>query len=357
MSMRRSCIHTGWALAILLTGCPAPARSVQVSPRFEGVYFVGHLTPDTDSIASALGAAWFFGGIAARSGPMNAESRYLLERFGVAPPRLIEDWTGLRVFLLDHNQTTQAPPHLHGRQIAGVIDHHALREQAFVTEAPILIDIRPWGSTCTLLADRMLAAGRAIPEDVAGVLLGGILSDTLHLSSPTTTEADRRMVPVLAGRAGLSGTTDLFEGMMRAKSDLSGLTAVEVLTVDFKVYVLGGLRVGVGVAETITPEEVLSRQTELIEAMAKVRRDRQLDLLYFAVTDVVRKRMHLVGAGEDERRLAARAFEAALASGETPEAQRRVLEGVTSRKRQLVPALERALRSPTKSGAADAPPK
>ena len=351
-------IHRSLALALLLTGCVASARSPKSSPRFEGVYFVGHLTPDTDSIASALGAAWLFGGIAARSGPVNAESRYLLERFGVPAPRLVEQWVGLRVFLLDHNQTTQAPPELEGHQIVGVIDHHALREQAFVTDAPILIDIRPWGSTCTLLADRMLATGRAIPQDIAGVLLGGILSDTLHLSSPTTTDADRRMVSMLGHRAGRLETAELFDGMMRAKSDLSGLTAREVLLVDFKIYVLGGRRVGVGVAETVTPEDVLGRRGELVEAMPGVSEAHALDLLFFAVTDVVRSRMYLFGAGEDERHLSLRAFDAAAASSETspastaaaPAPATLLLEGVTSRKRQLVPALQRALRSSAPSG-------
>lgn len=342
--------RTAWLLAgsaALTVGC-ASARSPPVLPSFEGARFVGHTSPDTDSIASAIGAALLYGGVATRSGSLNAESRYLLKRFGVAAPVLFETEPERPVVLLDHNQRTQAPPGLEGRQVVGIIDHHALREQAFVLDEPTHIDIRPWGSTCTLVAHALRSHQRAVPPPIAGVLLGGILSDTLHLTSPTTTEIDRQMVLALAADAGVEDTEALFSAMIRAKSDLAAFTDREVLLADFKIYVLDGRRVGFGVAETITPETLRARQPALRAAMRSVAAEKRLDLFFFSITDVAGQRAYLFGAGEAETELG----EAAFGVGARDSVL--ILEGLTSRKRQMIPILQRGLRKErSRSGKSD----
>jgi len=92
------------------------------------------------------------------------------------------------ICLVDHNQVTQMAPGVDVTKIVGIIDHHALQSKIVTTATPIFIDIRPWGSACTIVASMFIDHGKAISQKTAGLLLSGILSDTLNLQSPTTTE-------------------------------------------------------------------------------------------------------------------------------------------------------------------------
>jgi inorganic pyrophosphatase/exopolyphosphatase len=99
---------------------------------------------------------------------------------------------------MDHNQESQIAPTLNLNGLVGVIDHHALQNGTVITDRPIYIDIRPWGSACTIVGHTYLRIRKPIPNKIAGILLSGILSDTLNLRSPTTTDHDRLLVAVLA---------------------------------------------------------------------------------------------------------------------------------------------------------------
>ena len=104
----------------------------------------------------------------------------------------------VRVCLVDFQQTTQLHAAVSPSSVVGVIDHHALQSKTLVTRKPIFVDIRPWGSTCTLLAEDYASYGKTPSRATAGLMLGAVLSDTLNFKSPTTTDRDRTMAAQLA---------------------------------------------------------------------------------------------------------------------------------------------------------------
>jgi len=117
--------------------------------------FVGHVVTDLDSVAGAIGAAALYdGGIPALASEINSETKFALEYWGVAKPRFVEDILkekpGVDICLVDHQQTSQMNPNINADQVVGVIDHHALQSKTIVTDKPIYIDIRPWGSMSTM---------------------------------------------------------------------------------------------------------------------------------------------------------------------------------------------------------------
>jgi nanoRNase/pAp phosphatase (c-di-AMP/oligoRNAs hydrolase) len=111
--------------------------------QLENCVFVGHTNTDTDSISSAVGAASLYGGVAARAGPINAESAFVLERYGVEVPKpFLEVCKDKKVCLMDHNQKSQMTEGVDTKLIKGIIDHHAIQSGAVVTDVPIYVDIR-----------------------------------------------------------------------------------------------------------------------------------------------------------------------------------------------------------------------
>ncbi len=116
--------------------------------------FVGHLVTDLDSVAGAIGAAALYGGKAALASDVNSETQFALDKFKVETPPKIEDVLKEKpdadICLVDHQQTSQMNPSINVDQIVGVIDHHALQSKTIVTDKPIYIDIRPWGSMSTM---------------------------------------------------------------------------------------------------------------------------------------------------------------------------------------------------------------
>lgn len=326
---------------ILLASVAGTVRADASSPLDDGPVAVGHLNPDSDSIGAAIGAGLLLGARPVRQGAINPESQYLLEYFEAEAPPLLEDFAGREVVILDHNQTSQGAPSMAQAKVVAIIDHHALGETAYVTEKPVQIDIRPWGSTCTILADRLLADGQKIPRSVAGMLLGGLLSDTLSLTGPTATDHDRLMARKLAKIAGVPDVAAFGKKLMEVKSDLSRLGDREVLEADLKDYTIGGKKVGFGVAESIDPAPLLERRGGIAREMTALSAEKSYDLLFFAIVDIERKKAWLLPANEAAGAAAERAF-----SGGSPQDGWIFLEGVVSRKLQLIPPLQETLGKP-----------
>ena len=157
--------------------------------------FVGHLVTDLDSVGGAIGAAALYNGKAALASEINSETAFALEEWGVEKPPTIEEVLkenpNAKICLVDHQQTSQMNPSINPDNVVGVIDHHALQSKTIVTDRPIYIDIRPWGSMSTIISHTFLTHHKRPPVGVAGMLLCAILSDTLNLQGPTTTEWDR----------------------------------------------------------------------------------------------------------------------------------------------------------------------
>lgn len=184
--------------------------------------FCGHLVTDLDSIAGAIGAAELYGGVPARASEVNSETQFALNYWGVPTPlpieELVQTQPGAGICLVDHQQMSQVNKAIDPDRIVGVIDHHALQNATIVTDRAIYIDIRPWGSMSTIIAHTFLTIQKRPRRCVAGMLLCAILSDTLNLMGPTTTDWDRMMVAILCEVAGVKDIQGLAKAQFKAKS-------------------------------------------------------------------------------------------------------------------------------------------
>ncbi len=203
------------------------------SVSMENVYFTGHKKPDTDSIVSAVAAAEYFGGIAARPGEVNRETEFLFKFFGLQLPELVADFTGKRVVLVDHNQRVHTPTGVNQESIQMIIDHHYKGDDSF-TLPKGKEDIEIVGSTATKVAEYFFKSKRPMSKGLAGLLLGALCSDTRALRSPNTTDRDRTMLPRLSKAAGVPDAQKFAYKMFEAKSNIKGKTARQIIEADYK---------------------------------------------------------------------------------------------------------------------------
>ncbi|MBL6988866.1 MAG: DHH family phosphoesterase [Bacteriovoracaceae bacterium] len=303
----------------------------------QNIYVIGHKSPDADSIVGALSLAHYYGYKALRSGPVNAETQYILNYFGVAAPSMLDSIEDKKFFLVDHSVKSQAPSCLQSKDIVGIVDHHPIQEGSFLFNRPININTKSWGSSVSIVASLYFAAKKKISKQMAGIMLGAILSDTSGLDEVKATEHDEVMANKLRKIIGMDreASDKLFQEMVKAKSDLSALSSEGVVLSDYKNFILNGYKVGFGVAETISPQILLDRKQSLLEAMATIKARQNLDFIFFSITDVSpqSKGAHLMVLSAQEEDLAAVAFEKSSIKNIIH------LPGFTSRKRQLLPPI------------------
>jgi len=439
------------------------------------IYVIGHVNPDTDSIASATGYAWLLrerdgtDAVAARAGPINPQTTWVLKRLGLEPPVLLTDasprfesvtrrldtaapddplrdaWsilnrtggiaplvnpedgkpagmiTGLSLFnlfarhvgshprrqemrlseildlpckeacdektpryqstlhirdvlgrilreeqndffvvdekglyqgvthqrdvlnpprlqliLVDHNEPGQALGAVEEAEVLEILDHHRLGNLS--TRAPIRFSVDVVGSTSTLVSERIEEAGLSAPPEIAGLMLAGLLSDTLILVSPTTTPRDNEAAERLGRWAfvrngPLAGETLQSYGdqVLKAGVGLSTRDPMEVVSTDLKTYESGGYRFTVSQAEVTDLRQLDEHLEELKKALDALRHERGVDFAMLMVTDVVDNSSSLVTVNPppllDE-----------LPYPRQPN-DTRLADGVVSRKKQLLPVL------------------
>lgn len=393
-------------------------------------YVIGHVNPDTDSIASAMGYAWFLHELngdevqAARAGPVNPQTSWVLKRLGMEPPLLINDaspkfesvsvrldtttpneplraawaiasrtwgvapivkedgtpyglvngpslfsllsnlvgphprrqemrlsdildlpckdaadtnvprfqassrirdsilrilraegddfWVvdddgkymgvcrqrealnppRLKLILVDHNEPNQAIGAIEEAELVEIIDHHRLGSST--THVPIRFTIDVVGSTSTLVTERIEESGLSAPPNLAGLLLAGLLADTLLLNSPTTTDRDKQAAERLARWAFIAGaplaseTIETYgEQVIKAGSGITSREPAQVVSNDTKVYQAGGLDFAIAQAEVTDLMLLKERFPSLKHALCDLRDKRGLDFAMLMVTDVV----------------------------------------------------------------------
>ncbi|KAH8065050.1 hypothetical protein JL722_1948 [Aureococcus anophagefferens] len=265
--------------------------------------FCGHLVADLDSIAGAIGGALLYGGHAARASEINSETAWALDYWGYDLKELpmVDDvlkkrGPGAKVCLVDFQQTTQLHAAIPQESIVGIIDHHALQNSTVVIPRPVFVDIRPWGSMSTILAHTYALNGIALPKPVGGLLLGAILSDTLNLRSPTTTEWDKKMVALLVQYCGVDDVNVMCAEQFKAKSkNLAAMSAYSLVSGDIKQFKMGPTptKVAFAVIETTDPEAMLKRADEFVPEMAVAKTELGVDLIFVAIVDIVKLESHV----------------------------------------------------------------
>lgn len=264
------------------------------------------------------------------------DGRYLgvcRQRDALNPPRL-------RLILVDHNEVGQALGALEEADLIEILDHHRLGNPS--TRIPIRFTVDVVGSTATLVSERIEDAGLSAPPALAGLLLAGLLSDTLILSSPTTTPRDHRAAERL-GRwafvygAPLEGETvqSFGEQVLQAGAGLVSRQPDEIVTADLKLYEAGGMEFGIAQVEVTNLNQLPEHIPALFQALRALRDAKGLNFAMLMVTDVVAGTSRLLVTDE------------IAALGVLPYARREdgtlSADGVVSRKKQLLPAVLSAL--------------
>ncbi|NNK97039.1 MAG: manganese-dependent inorganic pyrophosphatase, partial [Desulfobacterales bacterium] len=268
------------------------------------VSVVGHSSPDTDSVTSAIALTALLTAqgkdakayMQTDAEGLNPESKLVLEQFGLTAPEQISDAAGKQLALVDFSDIAQGPENLSAAEVVMIVDHHKIGD--VTTNNPILFRAEPVGCTGTVLHKMFKEAGVAIPKNVAGGMLAAILSDTVNFKSPTCTEDDKAAVNELKNVAGVKDTEALFMDMLKAKSAVAGVPAKDLLFRDYKDFDMKGNKIGVGQLELATLDQVADIREALIEAIKEVKADGRHSVLLM-LTDVVKEGTDLVVLSDD----------------------------------------------------------
>jgi manganese-dependent inorganic pyrophosphatase len=238
------------------------------------------------------------------------------------------------VYLVDHNERSQTVDGLDRAELLGIVDHHRIAD--IQSAAPIFFRNEIVGSTSTIIARMFDEAGIPIPPPIAGILLAGLITDTVLFRSPTSTPRDERVAGELARIAGVD-LEQLGQDIFAVASDLSGRSPREILTTDFKEFRIDGLLFAVGYMETVHKRRVEEIRDKLLTAMLTLRAEKGYAALLFMVVDIVHSETEILIAGMEE--------EVAGALGQRLDSPHSVMMGgVMSRKKQVVPILPRIAR-------------
>lgn len=237
--------------------------------------------------------------------------------------------------LVDHNEKTQAVDNIVDAEILEIIDHH--RIGSLETISPVYFRNQPLGCTSTIIYQMFGEKGVEIPKDIAGLLMAAILSDTLMFRSPTCTQLDIRAAEDLATIAGVE-IEEFAKAMFQAGSDFKNKTTEELFYQDFKIFHVGDVDFGVSQISALSNEELNKVGEQLKPFVNQVLGEKKLDMVYVMLTDILEEASKVIYAGHDAGTMLAEAFRVEIADDESV-----FLEGVISRKKQMIPTLMNAL--------------
>ena len=302
------------------------------------IYIFGHKNPDTDSIGSSmvkeiLDRKKGTNNVESkRLGNINKETQYVLNYLNLQAPELLEKVEeGQDVCLVDHNEFNQSVDGIEKAKILSVTDHHRIAN--FETSEPLYYTAKPYGCTSTILFEEFKNNNIEIEKTEAILMASCIISDTLLLKSPTTTEHDKKALAELEKIAGIDVNKYGLE-MLKAGTDLDDFSAEELVNLDAKSLEKNESKFVIAQVNTVSIEDVLKRQEELETAINKEIETKNLDLFVFAITDILNSNSEVIALG---KRIDAveKAFDKKL------ENNKMFLEGVVSRKKQLLPFIDK----------------
>ena len=304
------------------------------------ILIYGHKNPDTDSIMSALVLEDLENKVglnktkACRLGNINKETRFALDYFNATEPELIEKLEDdQEVILVDHNAASQSADGRENAKILKVIDHHKIAE--IETADPLFYMAMPVGCTCTILHDLYVMNNIEIEPKIAGLMLSAIISDTLLLKSPTTTVKDEEVAKKLAEIANVDINQYGLE-MLKAGTDLSDYTAEQLINIDSKELNTKGVKYQVSQVNTACIDDVMKNKQDIEAAIDSFIKENQIELYVFMITDIIKNDSQIIVLGEKSE-IAQKAFEIKLENNTA------FLPGVVSRKKQVVPVIDRSI--------------
>ncbi len=267
-----------------------------------------------------------------RDFPILDENRHYV---GMVSRRMLLNMQKKKVILVDHNEKSQAVDGIDQADVLEIIDHHRLG--SLETVSPIYFRNQPLGSTATIVSLMFEESGVEIPKDIAGVLCSAILSDTLMFRSPTCTKVDAQRGQYLAKIAGID-VKEHATAMFEAGSDFKDKTPDQIFHQDYKVFTSGDIRFGVAQVSSVSRGQLNGIKDGIQEYMKVIREKDGLDAVFVMLTDILEQTTELLFEGDSADKIIADAFRLPVSSDSY------ILEGVVSRKKQLIPPIMESLQ-------------
>ena len=302
------------------------------------ILVIGHKNPDTDSICSAIAYSELKNKLGqntkpVRAGDLNKETEFVMDYFKSEIPALNPDISGRDVILVDHNERTQTADGFEGAKILELIDHHRIAN--FNVDEPLKVRMEPVGCTSTIIFDMYKENGLLPDKITAGLMLSAIISDTLLFKSPTCTEKD-----TIAGRE-LSKIAEIDLAvygveMLKAGTALDDKTINELLNMDMKIFDVNDFKIGIAQINAVDEKAILAKKEEILLEISNIMKSDNLNMFMFVVTNILTNNSMGLVAGEKQE-IVEKAFNSKIINSEL------ALEGIVSRKKQIVPPLTKAL--------------
>ena len=300
----------------------------------------GHKNPDTDTIMSSIAMANLEiimeekDITPCRLGNINKETEYALKYFDVKEPELLNEIEqGQKVILVDHNEFSQSVKGIEEAQIIRVVDHHKISD--FKTSEPLYYTAMHVGCTATIIYDMYKINNIEINKKIAGIMLSAIISDTLLFKSPTCTPKVVKVAEELAKIAEVNVNEYGIE-MLKAGTDLSDFTPEELINIDSKTLSKDGKKYQVAQVNTVCIDDVLKNKQDIEKAMEQFIKENDEELFLLLITDILESNSQIIAVG-NRKDAVEKAYNVKL------EENMAFLPGVVSRKKQVVPVLEKCM--------------
>ena len=234
-----------------------------------------------------------------------------------------------KCILVDHNESDQSVLGLDEAEILEIVDHHKIGD--LTTNQPINFRNMTVGSTNTIIYSLYKENNEDIPYEIAGLMLSGILSDTLALTSPTTTSYDKVAVSSLSKLIGID-YKEYANLMFKAGTSLEGKTKEQIVNEDVKVFPVDGKKVLISQVFTLNCDEILKEKEDYIKIVEQIKIDKNCDLVLLCITDIIKNGSYILYPESDLETLK-------LAFNTDSITEGYYLKGVVSRKKQIVPSI------------------
>jgi len=304
------------------------------------LYITGHKIPDSDSICSAIAVAYLkntlnIEAIACKQGDINPETEYILKKFGFDTPITKTSYAGEDTFITDTTDLVLCPDDILDANVVGIVDHHKLGD--LTTSSPLEAWIRPVGCSNTIVKEMFDFYDVEIPADIAAIMMCAILSDTVIFKSPTCTKADTKAVKELARIAGIDNPKEIGMEMFKVKSAVDGTPIRDLVMRDFKDFNMSGTKVGIGQLEIVDISVFDEMKEDLLKDLETLRVEGERHSVLLLLTDIMKEGSELLIASDDISKIEG-AFDIKTVDSKV------WLDGVLSRKKQVVPFLEKSFR-------------
>ncbi len=300
------------------------------------IYIIGHKSPDLDSVAAAISYADFKNKqentdayIPAVTEDINQVTKFVLDKFNLETPKILKNASNKKIILVDHNEFSQALEGISKAEIVEILDHHKLN---FKYDQPITVNIKPWGATCSILAQMYFDNNIDIDKNLAGLMLSAILDDTVITKSPTCADKDKELIEKLASLAGISDWKAYGLEMFKIKSSVKDFTDLEIIKNDFKDFDFKAGKFGIGQVETVDLSEFDARENVLLEAMEKMQKQENYHSIILFLTDIINEGSRFLVISNNIK-------EVGEALGQKLKNNKIYIPEIMSRKKQVVPLI------------------